>query len=441
MTMMTNSEYKRKLFNNTFRQILLCYFIRGIKSTVRSIPKITSVFMIVAVFVVTLFQQNNNHKTETIFVGLNKLTQFSSIFLIIVLFASAFIIMMILFGKPKCARRYHNDFHRCGMVNSAGESPALIERTKRRNSRIEKLVFFSKGLPLSLWNDNKEKIESSLNLSIDSIEQGRDKHHFVVYAIDGCYVLPERIDWNPALISNKNSVLVLGESLANTVEVDLSKIPHLLLAGSTGSGKTVLLRLILMQCALKGFEVYIADFKGGVDFNKSWRRHTRIITESDDLTLCLNELVEELHRRKRLFAELDCTNIDEYNKRFGKQIQRIIFGCDEVAELLDKTGLDKKEKNTIALYEASIATIARLGRAFGIHLILATQRPDANIINGQIKNNVDFRACGRADNVLSQIILDKGDASDLISKTAQGRFLTNSDVLFQAYYFDDSKGW
>lgn len=438
---MVNSEYKRKLFNSTFRQILLCYFISGIKSTVHSIPKIASVFMIVAAFVVTLFQQNNNHKTETIFLGLNKLSQFSYIFFIIVLFASAFIILMILFGKPKCARRYHNDFHRCGMVNSAGESPALFERIKRRNSRIEKLVFFSKGLPLSLWNDNKEKIESSLNLSIDSIEQGKNKHHFVVYAIDGCYVLPERIEWNPALISNKNSVLVLGESIANTVEVDLSKVPHLLLGGSTGSGKTILLKLLLMQCALKGFEVYIADFKGGVDFNKSWKRHAHIVTEPEDLLTILNYIIEELHRRKRLFADLDCSNINEYNKRFGEHMHRIVFGCDEVAELLDKTGLDKKEKNTIALYEASIATIARLGRAFGIHLILATQRPDANIISGQIKNNVDFRACGRADNVLSQVVIDKGDANDLISKSARGRFLTNSDVLFQAYYFDDSKGW
>ena len=59
----------------------------------------------------------------------------------------------------------------------------------------------------------------------------------------------------------------------------------------------------------------------------------------------------------------------------------------------------------------------------------------------KIKNNIDFRVCGRADDVLSQIILDKTDANDLISKTAQGRFLTNTDVLFQAYYFDDKSNW
>ena len=121
-------------------------------------------------------------------------------------------------------------------------------------------------------------------------------------------------------------------------------------------------------------------------------------------------------------------------------MRRIIFACDEVAELLDKTGLDKKQRDEISTVESSIATIARLGRAFGIHSILATQRPDSNIISGQIKNNIDYRVCGRADDVLSQIILDKTDASDLISKTAQGRFLTNSGVLFQGYWFDDKSG-
>ena len=82
--------------------------------------------------------------------------------------------------------------------------------------------------------------------------------------------------------------------------------------------------------------------------------------------------------------------------------------------------------------ESELSIIARQGRAFGIHLVLATQRPDATILNGQIRNNIDTRICGRADNVLSQIILDNTDASDKIAKSSQGRFLTNSGKIFQA---------
>ena len=82
------------------------------------------------------------------------------------------------------------------------------------------------------------------------------------------------------------------------------------------------------------------------------------------------------------------------------------------------------------------ATLARLGRAFGIHLILATQRPDANILPGQIKNNMDFRVCGRAESVLSGIILDNTSAAEQIPKDARGRFITGDGTVFQAYYME-----
>lgn len=116
-----------------------------------------------------------------------------------------------------------------------------------------------------------------------------------------------------------------------------------------------------------------------------------------------------------------------------------IFACDEIAEVLDKTGLNKEQKELIGQIESKLSTIARQGRAFGIHLILATQRPDANILPGQIKNNIDCRVCGRADNVLPQIILDCADAADCVPKDIPGRFLTSDGTLFQAYWFDDSK--
>ena len=92
----------------------------------------------------------------------------------------------------------------------------------------------------------------------------------------------------------------------------------------------------------------------------------------------------------------------------------------------------------MAQIESRIATIARLGRAFGIHLLLATQRPDANILCGQIKNNISHRICGRADNVLSGIILDSTAAAEEIPSDARGRFIDNNGVIFQAYWFDEA---
>lgn len=435
-------EYKQRLFNNTFKQVLWYYFLTGVKSTIRSVPKALSAFVLFITYFVIWSNREYCFKSDLPFTAINNLSLTIYSVFIICGFVLCFGIMMILFGTPSHAKRFHDNFQRAGMTNSAMESPALLSRKyDAQNRRIQRLEFLSKGLPLSLWQDNKEKIESAQNITIDRIELGRNNQRIVVYAVDGSYQLSEKIIWDKSCVSDKGFTLVLGESIASKVEVDLATVPHILLGGSTGSGKTILLKLLLMQCVLKHAKLYIADFKGGVDFNKSWKQRAAIITEPDKLTDYLDALVEELHKRKRLYAEKDCANIDEYNRNFNENMPRCIFACDEVAELLDKTGLGKKDKEQIQHFEAAIATLVRLGRAFGIHCILATQRPDANIISGQIKNNIDFRVCGRADDVLSQIVLDKTDANDLISKTAQGRFLTNTDVLFQAYYFDDKKEW
>ena len=113
------------------------------------------------------------------------------------------------------------------------------------------------------------------------------------------------------------------------------------------------------------------------------------------------------------------------------------MACDEIAEVLDKTGLDKDQKALIGQIESKFSTIARLGRAFGIHLMFATQRPDADVLKGQIKNKIGSRICGRADKVLSQIILDNSEGAEKISPNDQGMFLTNTGVLFKGYYVED----
>ena len=173
-------------------------------------------------------------------------------------------------------------------------------------------------------------------------------------------------------------------------------------------------------------------------FRKHGGRNAGCFDEQDLLDR-LTALVDELERRKALLSGTSYSNIDEYNLGTGAHLARYIFACDEIAEVLDKTGMDNARKKQIGQLENSLSTIARQGRAFGIHLILATQRPDANIIPGQIKNNMDFRVCGRADSVLSQIILDNTCAADQIPKDARGRFITGDGTVFQGYLFDEEQ--
>lgn len=174
-----------------------------------------------------------------------------------------------------------------------------------------------------------------------------------------------------------------------------------------------------------------------MDFPRIWHEKCRLCFEESDLLNLLTELVDELERRKEVFRSCGCPNLDEYNKATGATLQRLVFACDEMAELLDKNGRSKEDKELIYRIESKLSVIARQGRAFGVHLILATQRPDATILSGQIRNNLDCRVCGRADNVLSQIILDSTAASDLIPKDARGRFLLHDGTIFQGYLFDE----
>lgn len=327
-----------------------------------------------------------------------------------------------------------------GLANHAGMAPDLLHK-KRDNDNPSVTVweFRNQSIPLTVWEDKRAAIEAALDVSIVKIIYGKSKSRVLMYAVSAQTSLPDLLRWSDAYLSQDSFVLTLGESLTGPVTVNLAHIPHILLGGSTGSGKSVLLKLLLMQSLCKGAEVYIADFKGGVDFPKVWRQRCHMAFTEQDLLYILGQLVAVLEYRKGRLAETGCPDLDAYNKVTGDGLPRLVFACDEVAEVLDKTGRSKEDKELLAQIENRLSTIARLGRAFGIHLILATQRPDANIIPGQIKNNMDFRVCGRADSVLSQIILDNTSAAEQIPKDARGRFITGDGTVFQGYLLDEER--
>ena len=358
-------------------------------------------------------------------------------FPVYLLLGGAVLIYLLLY--PFGRRMAKGQLQSIGLTNHAGMVPELLRKKRDKgHPRVTIWEFRNQSIPLAEWEDNRAAIEAALDISIIKMTYGKGKSRVLVYAVPAQIDLPEIICWKGKYLSPDSFVLVLGESLLGPVTVNLAHIPHILLGGSTGSGKSVLLKLLLMQAMKKGASVFIADFKGGVDFPPLWHRDCRICFEEIDLLDLLTGLVAELERRKEIFRTVGCSNIDTYNKATGENLQRLIFACDEVAEVLDKTGADAERKKLLAQIENRLSTIARQGRAFGIHLILATQRPDAAIIPGQIRNNMDFRVCGRADSVLSSIILDNTDAADLIPKDARGRFLLHDGTIFQAYWFEES---
>ena len=181
--------------------------------------------------------------------------------------------VLVLLGTPWGGKAAREGLQKVGLVNHAGEAPPLIaKRQDTDNPRLTVWEFDPCGIPLGEWEDKRARIETALNITIAKMTWAEGRKIIRVYSAPAESDFPALLPWKDKYLSPDNFVLVLGESLTGPVTVNLTNIPHILLVGSTGSGKSVLLKLLLMQALRKGAEVYIADFKGGVDFPKVWRQ-------------------------------------------------------------------------------------------------------------------------------------------------------------------------
>lgn len=217
------------------------------------------------------------------------------------------------------------------------------------------------------------------------------------------------------------------------VTVDLEKVVHLLIAGETGSGKSTLLRGIITSLILsnQNISLYLVDLKNGTEFNvfrrsKSVKAFCRNVEEAEEL---LQELSNEVDKRYDLFYQNDVVNIQEYNKlKHVKKLDYKILIIDEFADL-------QNEKNSISILE----TLAAKARACGIHMIIATQRPDSKIINGRIKANIPGVIGLKTLNDLnSRIIIDEGGLEKLKGR-GHGIFKFSDSIEFQSMYLSVQK--
>ncbi len=383
-----------------------------------------------------IWEEGKGHLPEFNYISLPRL--YFWIFGIFMLEIAVIGLMQILtqLGTPAKSKETEKRLADIGFVDNTGKTPKLLSKKKEKNRMI--LEFYSPRLPFYEYEEHRAEIETAMNIKVVSVNPGKDMQHVIVRALATGESAPQMIMWKDSYLDKNDFILKLGESYFGGESIDLAVVPHALIGGGSGSGKSKLLKLVLMQSIKKDAVVYLADFKGGVDYPKIWNEKCSIIVEAEKLSDQLSDILVIMEERRKQFVESGAPNIVEHNHKTDSNLQRIIVACDEIAEVLDKTGLEKDEKALISQIESKLSTIARQGRAFGIHLIFATQRPDADVLKGQIKTNIGMRICGRADKVLSQIILDNSEGADKISPNDQGMFLTNTGVLFKAYYVEDN---
>jgi DNA segregation ATPase FtsK/SpoIIIE, S-DNA-T family len=210
------------------------------------------------------------------------------------------------------------------------------------------------------------------------------------------------------------------------VTADLATMPHVLIAGSTGSGKSVAINAMIMSVLYKAtpqqVRLILVDPKRvelGM-YEGIPHLFTPIITEPKLAANALRNAVREMERRLKLLASRSVRNIDQYNKLFENQTPSLFENDEEqplphiiiiIDELADLMMLDK------ANVEEAITRLAQMARAVGIHLVLATQRPSVDVITGLIKANVPTRISFRlATKVDSRTILDSNGAEALLGR-------------------------
>ena len=271
---------------------------------------------------------------------------------------------------------------------------------------------------------------------------------------------------NPTMVSMKSVIgsakfqeaemelpIALGKTISNeTFVVDLAKMPHLLMAGATGQGKSVGLNAVLTSLLYKKHPaevkfVLVDPKKVELTlFNKIERHYLAklpdtedaIITDNAKVVATLNSLCVEMDNRYSLLKDAMVRNIKEYNEKFKSRklnpelghrfLPYIVLVVDEFADLIMTAGKE---------VEVPIARLAQLARAIGIHLIIATQRPSVNVITGLIKANfparIAFRVTSKID---SRTILDTQGADQLIGRGALLYTNGNDVVRVQCAFID-----
>ncbi len=239
--------------------------------------------------------------------------------------------------------------------------------------------------------------------------------------------------------------IALGKTISNEVYIaDLAKMPHLLVAGATGQGKSVGINAILVSLLYKKHPsqikfVLVDPKKVELTLFNKIERHflaklpggeDAIITDTKKVVHTLNSLCIEMDQRYDLLKDAMVRNLKEYNEKFVKRklnpnnghrfLPYIVLVVDEFADLIMTAGKE---------VETPIARLAQLARAIGIHLVLATQRPSVNVITGTIKANFPARLAFRVlSKIDSRTILDSGGADQLIGR-GDMLLATGSDLI------------
>ncbi len=318
-----------------------------------------------------------------------------------------------------------------GLQNRLGQYPKLIF-DKPLDAHTRKLRLTRAHLPVKDFETKKPHLEASLKIYIDSIIERRENG-----TVDILYAnkpMP-KVQKFPPLECFEKCQFQVGQTRSRSIICSLKQTPHLLIAGQTGGGKSTALRQIITTLYLRnqGMEFLLVDLKAGLEFQifEDLPRVT-VPLSVDQVGKKLELAGETLTKRMELLKGEKVKDIDAYNKKLSgkkaKLLNRVVIVVDEAAELF--LAGDHASASEIQKIRRTLSRIARQGRACGLHLIVATQRPDAKALDPQVKANLTgIISFPMANLPSSMTILGCGRAAELPPISGRAIYKNGLDMV------------
>ena len=334
-------------------------------------------------------------------------------------------------------------------VDSDGNPVVHLEEVSKKRVKVDQVAALDKDLALAL---------AAPSIRIEAPVPGKALVGIEVpNAAMGVVGLKEAIG-SPQfqkMLGKSNLALALGKGSAGEVVADtLARMPHLLIAGATGSGKSVaitsLISCLLMHNTPEELRFVLIDPKRVELLAFSTIPHliTPVIVDMEKVVDTLKWVSKEMDRRYKLMASAAARNIDSYNKKVTStdKMPFLVVVIDELADLMSVSPFD---------VEQALTRLAQMGRATGIHLVVATQRPSVDVITGLIKANFPTRLSFAVTSMMdSRVILDTGGAEKLLGRgdmlylpsdaskprRLQGVYLSDQEVDRLVYHWTEQRG-
>jgi S-DNA-T family DNA segregation ATPase FtsK/SpoIIIE len=332
----------------------------------------------------------------------------------------------IIFGLPVLALcrtdKTEKLMRNCGIKNKDDKVPIVYDK-KKKEYGYDLTLHLPEGLCLSDIQKHQEAIETNLNAKVELLPSTNQKMILKAYTKQLKQLYPyEKVE-------TKGLSFPLGYSHKGLVIHTMDdENPHLLIGGTSGSGKSCCLRATITHIiqTKPDIKLHLCDLKGGIEF-AIFKRSKQVQTFAKNLQEATEQLLmlkEEMYKRFELFEQQNVVNLTEYNRKIKDKLPKHLLIIDELANItLESANL------TEVLNE-----LLRMARACGIHIIVSTQRPSADVLPGILKCNILATVAFKVRNhVNSEILIDHKGAEDLKGK-GHGIYQTSNEIEFQGLF-------